>query len=98
MGAASPACRAGYHCAALPKRPEVKEAHLPMATRKKKAKTKAKSKPRTKIKVKAKKAKKATPKKRRPAAPDQGSTQQIAIAEIVGDIEERMALDRLSGE
>lgn len=66
-----------------------------MATRKKKVKAKSKPKTRTRTTVKAKKA---SPKKKRPAAPDQGSTQQIAIAEIVGDIEERMALDRLSGE
>ena len=68
-----------------------------MATRKKKVKAKSKPKTRTRTRTTVK-AKKASPKKKRPAAPDQGSTQQIAIAEIVGDIEERMALDRLSGE
>ena len=68
-----------------------------MATRKKKAK--AKSKPRVKkpaarkTKPGAKKKKTAAPKQK---AFDAGSTQQIAIAEIVGDIEERMALDRLA--
>jgi RecG-like helicase len=66
-----------------------------MATRKKKVKSKPKLKAKKpaprKAKVKSKK-KKAAPK----VTFDAASTQQIAIAEIVGDIEERMALDRLS--
>jgi hypothetical protein len=80
-----------------------------MATRKKKTvKAKAKSKS-AKKKVVAKKAapkkkaapRKAAPKKKTAPAPKPGegdivSTQQLAIAEIVGDIEERMALDRLT--
>ena len=69
-----------------------------MATRKKKVK--AKSKPKVK-KPAPRKTKPKAKKKKKPAAPkkqafDAGSTQQIAIAEIVGDIEERMALDRLA--
>jgi hypothetical protein len=43
--------------------------------------------------------KKAAPKKKvkKPAPPAEvASTQQIAIAEIMGDIEERMALDRIT--
>lgn len=71
-----------------------------MAT-KKKAKSKPRSKVKLKVKAKAapkkKAAKKVTKKKQAAPAPvDVGSTQQIAIAEIMGDIEERMALDRLS--
>ena len=68
-----------------------------MATRKKKVK--AKSKPRAKAKTAAKKPKskkKAKAKAKKPQVFNDASTQQIAIAEIVGDIEERMALDRLS--
>lgn len=68
-----------------------------MATRKKKVK--AKSKPRAKAKPAAKKPKskkKAKAKAKKPQVFNDASTQQIAIAEIVGDIEERMALDRLS--
>ena len=69
-----------------------------MATRKKKAKSKAKPK----LKAKKPVARKTKPKARKKAgAPkkqafDAGSTQQISFAEIVGDIEERMALDRLA--
>ena len=83
-----------------------------MATRKKKVKAKSKSskkaapkktlakKTLAKKKVAAKKAsapkkKKAAPKPQ-PKEGDIVSTQQMAIAEIVGDIEERMALDRLT--
>ncbi len=73
-----------------------------MATKKK---AEAKAKPKSKVKLKAKTApkkkaaKKVTKKKAAAPAPiDVGSTQQIAIAEIMGDIEERMALDRLTGD
>ena len=67
-----------------------------MATRKKKVK--AKSKPKTKKPAARKPKAKAKKTKKKAAAPkfDAASTQQIAIAEIVGDIEERMALDRLA--
>lgn len=64
-----------------------------MATRKKKVK--AKSKPRAKAKTAAKKPKskkKAKAKAKKPQVFNDASTQQIAIAEIVGDIEERMAI------
>lgn len=63
-----------------------------MATRKKK-KVKAKAKPRAKAKVGQKKA--PAKKKKRPVF-EEASTQQLAVAEIIGDIEERMALDRLA--
>lgn len=65
-----------------------------MATRKQKVK--AKSKPRAKAKTAAKKPKSKKAKAKKPQVFNDASTQQIAIAEIVGDIEERMALDRLS--
>ena len=68
-----------------------------MATRKKKVKAKTKTKVKAKAPQKKNKKAKATPKKKRLPQFDEGSTQQIAIAEIVGDIEERMALDRLGG-
>jgi hypothetical protein len=70
-----------------------------MATRKKKATSKPKTRLRAKAKTAAKKAKskkKAPAKAKKPQVFNDASTQQIAIAEIVGDIEERMALDRLS--
>ena len=82
-----------------------------MATRKKKQAVKAKSKKILKKKVLKRKvaAKRAAPKKKvpprkkkpAPAAPKPGdgdvvATQQMKIADIVGDIEERMALDRLT--
>ncbi len=71
-----------------------------MATRKKTAKTRAKL-PKTKgkkLKTRAKPRPRVKAKKKASPAPVDplGSTQQIAIAEIVGDIEERMALDRLA--
>ena len=70
-----------------------------MATRKKKAKSKAK--PKLKAKKPAARKTKPKAKKKKAAAPkkqpfDSGATQQISFAEIVGDIEERMALDRLA--
>ncbi len=75
-----------------------------MATRKKTKVTKRKAaapkkkvplqkKPAAKTKKKAK-AKRPAPKKRAPAF-DEAKTQQMRIAEVVGDIEERMALDRI---
>lgn len=78
-----------------------------MATKKKlevKAKPKARltrAKP-SKKKVVVAKKKKAAPSKKKTAAStkkvprfEEASTQQLAFAEIIGDIEERMALDRL---
>ena len=78
----------------------MKQAPL-MATRKKKPKTRAKLKVKAKTKPKAKIAKKKpVPKKKARKAPPApatvGETQQLELAQIIGDIEERMALDRLA--
>ncbi|MDP1829801.1 MAG: hypothetical protein Q8L48_41425 [Archangium sp.] len=68
-----------------------------MATRKKKAKSKPRAKAKTAAKKPKSKSKSKSPAKtKKPQVFNDASTQQIAIAEIVGDIEERMALDRLS--
>lgn len=72
-----------------------------MATRK--TKPKAKKKPAQRKKVAPakrtpapkKKAKAVAAKKKKRPAFDPDATQQIAVAEIIGDIEERQALDRL---
>ncbi|MBM4778790.1 MAG: hypothetical protein GQE15_13890 [Archangiaceae bacterium] len=77
-----------------------------MATRKK-AKTKPKTKPKVKKKAVAKKPvakkkpkskpapkRKAAPKKKQPVF-EEAATQKVPIAEVLGDIEEQLALDLL---
>ncbi len=78
-----------------------------MATRKKqkskpKPKTKLKKKPVAKKPIAKKKAKsKPAPKPTRKPAPkkkpvfDEGTTQKVPVAEVLGDIEEQLALDLL---
>ncbi len=77
-------------------KPKVKKktiAKKPVA--KKKAKTKAKAKPAPKAKRKtAPKAKRKTAPKKSPVF-EEAATQKVPVAEVLGDIEEQLALDLL---
>lgn len=68
-----------------------------MATKKNKKKLKVKAKPKTKVTRAKSPKKKPAPARKKKKAPvfEETSTQQLAFAQIIGDIEERMALDRL---
>ena len=65
-----------------------------MATRKKRKKVVSR-KPKVKAKPRAKKPARKVKRVTTSAQFDDASTQQLAVAEIIGDIEARMALDRI---
>ncbi len=75
-----------------------------MAARKRKVTKKKPARAAAKKKATKKKTKQTAPKKRRAKAPrqvvkvDPDATIQVPVAEVLGDIEETMALDRLREE